>query len=127
MKKSAILFSILFLITLQSNLLGFDWAGKNITVVETKKSDNKNFITLKDAEGRAFTVSYIDEISEASGAKILELKSKFYSWKILTIKSIIFSVSDKLIQINIIPSKFECKGTDILQYLPGGMLLFYTD
>lgn len=123
MKRIVLIFLI---ISFAASLHAFDWKSENITVVETKKEDDVITASLKDSEGNAFTVSY-SELNDATAELILKLKSDFYGWKTMQISSIKFVVYRDRIEIAILPSTFNCSGTDIIPYLPAGMFFIYRD
>lgn len=113
----------------------YNWQKENVTVIETKKEkleaeDKIKLIEeLRDQDGNIFSVTYDPSVplEEKVVKKIIELKRTFFEWKTIQIESIRFVPSFDIIEIVIIPKKYEYGQIDYLPYMPAGMLFIYTD
>lgn len=126
MRKFIICFFISF-VFISEFLYAYDWSAKDVKELNKSLSDNEIIVNLTDSSGRRFTVKYYEQISERDVGIILELNSKFYSWKNMTPAKINYFISNKTIEIVVVPARFKYKEENILKYLPAGMLFVYTD
>ncbi len=120
---------IAFILSMQfaATLYAFDWSTKGVKELKKSQSENEIVSEFADSSGRKFTVKYYDEVSAADADIILELNTKFYSWKNMKPARINFLISNRVIEIAVIPDKFSFKEENIMKYLPAGMLFMYTD
>ena len=116
---------VFFLLT--GGAFAYDWAGKGLSVAGEAKEGEATVLTLKDAEGRSFTVNAVAEIDEAAGNKIIELKNAFFAWNTIKIGSMAFEKKADALNIAILPAEFSYKGLNILEYMPAGISLSFTD
>ena len=135
-----ILLSSIFL--LPSLAFPYDWQAKGITAIneiaiETGEEDaaeiikpdlSENVVRLTDSEGHIFTLIYKKEITDADANKIIELKTKLYGLRDITVRSLTFRApGNGIIDIILIPQRFSFIDANPQEFLPAGMLLQNTD
>ncbi len=121
------LIAVFIFILLAGGAYAYDWAGKGLSVSSEVKEGEATVLTLKDAEGRSFTVNAVAEIDEAAGNKIIELKNAFYAWSVIKIRTISFEKKADALNIAILPAELTYKGLNILEFMPAGISLSLTD
>jgi len=126
MKRFAIVLIVLALAA-TSRLYAYDWAAAKISVESEEADAGRTRLTLKDADGKLFVLGYDAEPSDAVIERILKIKSDFNAWKYIKIDRMSFEYSKDVLELNIVPSEFQYKGVNVLDYLPAGLLFSFYD
>ncbi len=122
MKK---LITLLIIVVSTQALYSFDWSKHELNVESTIVQDSETIITIKDKNEKVFTVKYYNEISDENANSIIKLQKSFDKWRYMKVGSLKFVISNDIIEIVIIPSKFVYNNKNIVPYLPAGMLFIY--
>lgn len=125
MNRSTII--LLTVIFISSPLAAFDWSKRNIKVENTEQKETETLLTLKAEDNTVFTVRYRDDIDEGAVDKIVKMNGDFRKWKDMEVGNLEFVVQKDLIQAVVIPAKYSFRGTNIIPYMPAGMLFEITD
>lgn len=115
------------LLLLASAAWALDLSGYGLKTVSTTTEGGRTVTTFQDAAGRGLSVSFLTEPSKEVTDRISQLKNLFYGWKNIGISSLRMTITDALIEATIIPSRVVAKGSDLLQYVPGGIFFTSTD
>jgi len=107
----------------------FDWKSSGIELIDTSTTETGTIYSLKDPDGRAFTIGIATDrmIPEEAVKRILELIEFIYDPHFAEVESLHFLISEKAIDIHLIPTSFQCDETNIKPYIPSGMFFSYTD
>jgi hypothetical protein len=124
--KKILLFSAIYIIFSTVGLYSYDWSSKQFTVEKTEKSDIETILSLKDASGNPFTVTY-KELTNDKAEIIIKLNQQFRNWKDMQIDKLSFTVESNEIQVFVLPSKYDYKEVNIVPHIPAGMLFIYSD
>ncbi len=124
-KRIYILLTMLFLgITFS---LSAQTAFEGFTLVQERTAGNQYIYELKDAADIPVTVVTRAQVTAAQKASLLDIRNRFSSWKSLTIASLrVFFQEDK-IEVLMVPESLIWKGTELIEYLPSGILFSITD
>jgi len=118
---------LILVIFISSPLAAYDWSKKNIKVENTDQKETETLLTLKAEDNTVFNVRYKEDIEESAVDIILKLNGDFRKWKDMEVASLEFVVQKNLVQAVIIPSKYTYQDTNIIPYMPAGMLFEYTE
>ena len=120
--KKIIYFNIAAMILISTSLYAFSWDEHKFVVKSSKKSENETHEVVKNDKGITFSVRFYDKLSDEDGNKIISLNEEFRKWKYMVVKKVDFTVSNDVIEVDIIPSKFKYGKTNIIKHLPAGMM-----
>ncbi len=119
--KRTIIYSLIFIAALISNASAYDWAASGWTVKESGNVENENFVVLQNRYSQVIRVRYFDELSDDWAEKIVAIYGRFQNWKYMKPGTIEFFVNGTTLEVLIIPTAFNYKGTDFMPHIPGGM------
>lgn len=122
MKPYRIALFVLVLVCLPLGLRAYDWESRGIKVQNTEQNGEEIYLSLVDGSGRQFGIKYFNELAPADVEQILNLRNSFYGWKNMKPARMDFFVTGQVIEIAVFPQKFTYKNTDLLPFVPGGML-----
>lgn len=124
---------LLLLLPLTTLLRAYDWTGAAVAreemlqVLSVSNNETETNITLQDKNSNVFLVDFLDPMDDNTMSRILKLKNDFYTWPELKINRIQFRFSDGELEMTLLPDRFLCNNTNVMPYLPAGMLFRYTD
>jgi hypothetical protein len=125
MRKYIFYITVIFLLY-PGNAFSFDWEANKISIVSKMETDGRIDLMLRDDKGVQFRV-ISDGLEDKTAANIIRIKDNFSSWKNMKMESITFSHMDGLLDIIIIPAKFEYNRVNIRNYITAGMQFSYPD
>ncbi len=117
-----------------SSALAFSWAedevkqistNEVITILHTTNTGTETLTSLEDKNRNIFKVANIEPLEENTAMNILMLKDQFYAWSNMKIDEIKFMVSEKGLDISVLPAEFSYSNINILSHLPAGMMFDY--
>ena len=125
MKRFPIVAGVLLVSAIAAGALDL---GRGVTLVSSGTDQNDRTVaSLKDAAGRAWSISYVEDPTPSLIDRISRLKDQFYAFKNVKIDSLQFAVTGSLINATILPSRFVSGGQDLTAYLPAGLFFSYSD
>ena len=104
----------------------YDWGSRGISLQNTEENGQDIYISLVDSTGRKFGIKYCGELVAADVDRVLSLRNSFYEWKTMKPSRIDFFVTGQVIEAAVFPESFKYKNTDMMPFLPGGMLFTHT-
>ncbi|OHD10310.1 MAG: hypothetical protein A2Y41_00080 [Spirochaetes bacterium GWB1_36_13] len=125
MKQKLFFFFFLFAFQGVSHLFAFPWESKEIEILENNSLDRKISYLLKDKNAHQFTVTYFGNPGDTKINQLLELKDLFFHLKNLKTESASFILTETDIQILLQIDEAEYKDTNLKEYLPSGIQLYY--
>jgi hypothetical protein len=117
---------IAFLFLLAWTAAALDLPSYDLSETSRATEANRTVMTLQDAEGRSFTMSYAAEPSKAIMDRVVQLKDLFYGWKNITISSLRLTVTGSLIEAAVFPETVMVAENDLVEYVPAGLLFIST-
>ena len=120
--KRTIIYSLIFIAALVSNVFAYDWSSSGWIVKETGNVENENFMILQNNYGQSVKVRFVGELSDEWAEKVVKLYGRFQDWKYMKPGTIEFFVNGSTLEILIIPTSFNYKGIDFMPHIPGGMM-----
>lgn len=127
MKKIIIASILVFAVSQSSFLFAVDWSAKKAAVKSEDLKDGEKIFIITDDNGKDFMLKYTSEITDKQADAILNLNKGFYTWKYMKVKQISFTITNDLIEVNVIPASFTYKNQNFMPHLPSGMLFSYAD
>jgi chromosome segregation ATPase len=119
--------SLLVLTLVPLEALGaVDLRNFGIEVVEKKTEGGLNLYEARDREGRRFSFSVKDEITEAQARSLQVIKDTIFSWKNLRLASLKVAFSENRAEVAVVPTSYACAGSSLTQFMPSGMQFYYT-
>lgn len=118
------------------SLFAINWTGDEIgelkedevlNILQKTEVEAGTNITLQDKNNNTFNIIYSQVVDKVRANIILKLKSDFFNWTGLTVNKLKFIVLEDSIEIFVLPLEFICNGTNVISYMPAGMLFTYTD
>lgn len=119
--KRTIIYSVIFVAIFISNAIAYDWSSVGWSVKETGIVEDENFMILQDSYNHEIKIRYRGELDDKLAVQIVKTYPRFQDWNYMKVSVIEFFVNGSTLEILIIPSEFNYKGTDFLPHIPGGM------
>lgn len=119
------LFTIAFLMVLSAASFADVWTDRGLTVLSNETAGPTNTFFLKSSKGLDFRVDALFTVSPVNAVRIQAFVNEFESWQDLDIASLRFFLGAQRMEILLIPSRFDIKGTNYAQYIPAGLYFYY--
>ncbi|HUV08961.1 MAG TPA: hypothetical protein VMX75_14610 [Spirochaetia bacterium] len=117
---------ILFFL-LAINLFPVSMEDLGLKILEEGKSDGKTSLKLADSAANVFTVVFSVPVSDETWRTVVSIKDGLWAWKDVDLASVKFVVTEKEMEIVVMPLSYVFRGRDIKPYMHSGMNFFYSD